>query len=72
VDLRGSRIGVLSEEALSWVEAQPHRVNLEHNHLSEIVMARVREALARLGGEWEGVAEREPGAASRRPQDRRG
>lgn len=72
LDLRGNRIGALSEEALSWIEANPHRFNLENNQLSEMVMARVREALARLQAEQEEAAERQPGTASRRPQDRRG
>ncbi|MNH38841.1 hypothetical protein D3C79_999290 [compost metagenome] len=70
--MRGNRIGALSEEALSWVEANPHRFNLENNQLSEMVMTRVREALARLQAEREEAAERQPGTASRRPQDRRG
>lgn len=72
LDLRGNRIGALSEEALSWVEAHPHRVNLEQNQLSETVMERVREALARLRAEWERAAAPQPGTGSRRSQNRRG
>lgn len=72
LDLRGNRIGALSEEVLSWVEAHPHRVNLEQNQLSETVMERVREALARLRAEWERAAAPQPGTGSRRSQNRRG
>lgn len=72
VDLRGNRIVTLSEEALSWVEAHPHTVNLEQNQLSETVMERVREALARLRAERDGAAELDPWGVSRRPIDRRG
>lgn len=72
VDLRGNRIVTLSEEALSWVEAHPHTVNLEQNQLSEAVMERVREAMARLRAERDGAAELDPWGVSRRPIDRRG
>jgi hypothetical protein len=72
VDLRGNRIAVLSEEALSWVEAHPERVNLEQNYLSEDVMQRVRTALALLRAEWARVAEEGEIKVSRKPPGRRG
>ena len=72
VDLRGNRIGVLTDEALSWVEAHPDTVNLEHNQLSEAVMGRIREALARLMAERERVAEQQMPPARRKPRGRRG
>jgi len=52
VDLRGNRIAALSDEALSWVEAHPARVNLEQNPLSAQVLGRIRDALARVQAEW--------------------
>ncbi|HDS1817107.1 TPA: leucine-rich repeat domain-containing protein [Pseudomonas putida] len=72
VDLRGNRIAALSDEALGWVEAHPHAVNLEQNHLSEEVMARVRNALALLRAEWARGAEEGEVKVSRKPPGRRG
>jgi len=72
VDLRGNRITALDEEALHWVEASPHTVNLEDNHLSEQVMARVRDALARLQMQWAREEEEGEVTAIRKPSTRRG
>lgn len=72
VDLRGNRITALDEEALHWVEANPHTVNLEDNHLSEQVMARVRDALARLQLQWAREEEEGEVTAIRKPPTRRG
>lgn len=72
VDLRGNRIAALSEEALGWIEAHPETVNLEQNHLSEAVMARVRNALARLQAEWARAAEAGEVSVTRKPPGRRG
>lgn len=72
VDLRGNRIGALSEEALNWIEAHPASVNLEQNHLPEGIMDRIRAALARVLGERARVAGQALPSASRRGPGRRG
>lgn len=72
VDLRGNRIGTLSEPALSWVEAHPDTVNLELNPLSDGIMGRIRQALSRRLAERARVAELQMPPASRRPRGRRG